>query len=44
MTKLISRVIRALFPGKTYITLEDPDNRLLALNDPRGFLDESARS
>ena len=29
---------RALFPGKPYVTLEDPDIRRFATNDPRGFL------
>ncbi len=26
------------FPDKPYVTLEDPDQRLFALEDPRGFL------
>lgn len=29
---------RALFPGKPYVTLEDPDVRRFAVDDPRGFL------
>ena len=29
---------RSAFPGKTYLTLEDPDTRLLAESDPRGLL------
>lgn len=29
---------RALFPGKPYVTLEDPDQRRFAEEDPRGFL------
>lgn len=29
---------RALFPGKPYVTLEDPDLRRFAVDDPRGFL------
>jgi len=29
---------RALFPAKPYINLEDPDQRRLAVDDPRGFL------
>ncbi|MCX7169666.1 MAG: ATP-binding protein [Proteobacteria bacterium] len=29
---------RALFPDKLYINLEDPDQRRLALDDPRGLL------
>lgn len=29
---------RALFPHHPYVTLEDPDERALALHDPRGFL------
>ncbi len=31
-------VARALFPGKPYVTLEDPDVRRFATDDPRGFL------
>lgn len=29
---------RALFPGLPYVTLEDPDRRAFAEQDPRGFL------
>lgn len=29
---------RACFPGKPYVTLEDPDTRRFAQEDPRGFL------
>lgn len=29
---------RATFPGKPYLSLEDPDTRLLAESDPRGLL------
>ncbi len=29
---------KALFPGKPYVTLEDPDIRRFAADDPRGFL------
>ena len=29
---------RAAFPAKAYVTLEDPDTRRFALEDPRGFL------
>lgn len=32
-------LIRALFPELPYASLEEPDLRLTALNDPRGFLD-----
>ncbi|WP_428273690.1 ATP-binding protein [Candidatus Palauibacter sp.] len=31
---------RALFPGHAYRTLEEPDARAFALDDPRGFLRE----
>ncbi len=31
-------LLKALFPQKPYITLEDPDARLLASTDPRRFL------
>ena len=31
-------LVRATFPGKSYISLEDPDERALALADPRAFL------
>lgn len=29
---------RSVFPGKPYVSLEDPDVRRFALDDPRGFL------
>lgn len=29
---------RSAFPGKPYLTLEDPDTRMLAESDPRGLL------
>ncbi len=31
-------LVKATFPNKTYISLENPDNRSFALEDPRGFL------
>ena len=31
-------LVRATFPGKPYVSLEDPDEREFALQDPRGFL------
>ncbi|HNX50776.1 MAG TPA: ATP-binding protein [Thermoanaerobaculaceae bacterium] len=31
---------RALFPDHPYVSLEDPDSRLLATDDPRRFLDK----
>jgi len=31
---------RYLFPNHDYISLEDPDNRRFALDDPRGFLSQ----
>lgn len=34
---------RAAFPGYDYATLEDPDLRTFALEDPRGFLDQYRR-
>jgi hypothetical protein len=33
---------KALFPGKPYVTLEDPDLRRFASDDPRGFLAQYA--
>jgi len=33
-----STLLRASFPGYQYVSLEDPDQRLLATDDPRGFL------
>ncbi|MCC6691194.1 MAG: ATP-binding protein [Bacteroidia bacterium] len=32
-------LVRAAFPGKPYVSLENPDEGLQAENDPRGFLD-----
>jgi uncharacterized protein len=29
---------KSLFPGKPYVTLENPDTRRFAIDDPRGFL------
>jgi len=34
---------RALFPGHAYVSLEDPDVREFALDDPRGFLGDLKR-
>jgi predicted AAA+ superfamily ATPase len=34
---------RSLFPDKPYVSLEDPDTRRYATDDPRGFLAEYAR-
>lgn len=31
-------LVRKVFPGKPYVSLEDPDERMLAASDPRGFL------
>jgi len=31
-------LVRSIFPHKPYISLEDPDRRRYALEDPRGFL------
>ena len=31
-------LVKAIFPGKPYISLENPDIRLFANEDPRGFL------
>ena len=33
-----STLLKNLFPGALYRSLEDPDNRKLAIEDPRGFL------
>ena len=33
-----STLLKNLFPKALYRSMEDPDNRKLALNDPRGFL------
>ena len=32
-------LVRSVFAGKRYVSLEDPDVREFALNDPRKFLD-----
>lgn len=32
-------LVRATFPEKDYVSLEDPDIREFALSDPLGFLD-----
>ncbi len=32
-------LVRSIFPDYTYVSLEETDNRLLAIDDPRGFLD-----
>lgn len=31
-------LVKSLFPAKPYVSLEDPDTRTYALEDPRGFL------
>jgi predicted AAA+ superfamily ATPase len=36
-------LVRAAFPGKAYVSLEDPDERAFALEDPRAFLSRFAR-
>jgi hypothetical protein len=36
-------LVRAAFPGKPYVSLEDPDERAFALEDPRAFLGRFAR-
>ncbi len=33
-------LVKSVFPDKPYITLENPDNRQFALDDPRGFLNQ----
>ncbi|MEP6700416.1 MAG: ATP-binding protein [Bacteroidota bacterium] len=33
-----STLVKKVFPKKTYVSLEDPDERMLAANDPRAFL------
>lgn len=35
-------LVRAAFPRHEYISLEDPDRRAFATEDPRGFLDQFA--
>lgn len=39
-----STMLRHLFPDVQYFSLEDPDIRLTALDDPRGFLNGCPRS
>ena len=34
---------KSLFPGKPYVTLENPDTRRFAIDDPRGFLSNYAQ-
>lgn len=36
-------LVRAVFPKHRYVSLEDPDQRRHALEDPRGFLDQFKR-
>lgn len=36
-----STLLRNVFPGKKYVSLEDPDVRQLAISDPRLFLNQS---
>lgn len=33
-------LVKSEFPDKPYITLENPDNRQFAIDDPRGFLNQ----
>ncbi|WP_242131035.1 ATP-binding protein [Aestuariivivens marinum] len=33
-------LVKAVFSGKPYVSLENPDTRNFALEDPRGFLDQ----
>ena len=35
-------LVRAVFPDYRYISLEDPDRRAFATEDPRGFLGQFA--
>lgn len=37
-------LVRAVFPDHEYVSLEDPDQRAFALEDPRGFLGQFERS
>lgn len=30
-------LVKTLFPDKTYLSLENPDTRRFAIEDPRGF-------
>lgn len=36
-------LVRASFPGKVYVSIEDPDERALAFEGPRAFLGRLAR-
>ena len=38
-----STLARAVFHNKPYVSLEDPDERSFAIEDPRGFLDRYPR-
>jgi len=38
-----STLARAVFHNKPYVSLEDPDERAFAIEDPRGFLDRYPR-
>src|SRR5690554_121901 len=33
-----STLLRSVLPHYKYVSMEDPDNQLIALDDPRGFL------
>ncbi|WP_313380599.1 AAA family ATPase [Proteiniphilum saccharofermentans] len=33
-----STLLKSALAGYKYVSMEDPDNRLLAIDDPRGFL------
>jgi len=33
-------LVRSVFPGHDYVSLENPDHRAFAVEDPRGFLDQ----
>ena len=37
-------LVRAVFPDHRYISLEDPDQRAFATEDPRGFLGQFGAS
>lgn len=37
-------LVRKVFEKKPYVSLENPDTRLLALDDPRAFLDQYTKS
>lgn len=34
-------LLKHIYPGKKYVTLEDPDIRQMAISDPRSFLNQS---